>query len=477
MWMRERRVLLALGFIVLLSVSVLYLTFPFPSNASCGQRIGLAKLSKFNLSTVHFDAVTKFGLPASRFPNSIVADGDGSVWFGEQAVPGVAHLLPNGTLIEYAWPVTYSPSTTSIWGIAKWNDEIWASDALGSQLVGLDTSTAAVYVVKVSGAAGFPYTVTVGPDDSLWFTELFVSRLGRIDSRCTLKEYPVPIGFGGTPTQIAFQNNSLGYYVDAGNASTGLGTLLSFDPNRFLPQPFGGASTLRAPSSLAVFPTGIWVAQHASANLAFYDMNTHRWTFFPTSPVSYEETTLPYFVAANGTQIWFNEHYANRMAMLDTQRGLLTEYSLSNPPANKVVRIDNALTLALDRDKAWFTELTANYVGYVDAGYKPSFTLTQPNNASIKLKPGEDFTVAFTLKGHSSVPLTINFADSENLTGRLSKLRITANFTEAPSLDGKETIIVRVVPDRTLPAGTYVLLVTISDGLINQGAYLTLRIA
>jgi hypothetical protein len=44
---------------------------------------------------------------------------------------------------------------------------------------------------------------------------------------------------------------------------------------------------------------------------------------------------------------------------------LLTEYSLSNPPANKTAQIDNALTFALGKDKVWFTELTANYIGYV----------------------------------------------------------------------------------------------------------------
>ena len=474
--MNRRRALLAMAVVVVaFSASLLYLFFPLHSVSvvtPCGERLGPAIVSEFNLPSVHFGAVTKFRLPGDKSPNGIVASPDGSVWFGEQNVPGLAHLYPNGSMIEYAWPVSYSPSTTSIWSVVEWNGRIWASDALGSQIVGLDPTTAMVYAVKLSDVAAFPYTATVAPDGSLWFTELFVSKIGRIDAQCALKEFVVPKNFGGTPTQIWFENPNTGYYVDAGNVTSGLGTLLSFDPNNFSPQPVDGAFNLRAPSSLVSGSDGIWVAQHASSAIAFYDLKTDEWVSFPTSPINYEDTTLPYFVATNSSLVWFNEHYANRIARLDTEHSLLTEYSLSNPPASKITGIDNALTFALAKDRIWFTELTANYVGYVDATYLPDFTISHAGNSSINLKPGGNANVTFTVEGKSQAPITVEFADTEGITGRPQRIMMNATVNEIQSLNGQVTIQVNVTADRTLPEGDYTLLVTFSNGLINQGAYL-----
>jgi virginiamycin B lyase len=472
--MRRRALLLAFGFMVLLSASLFYLSFvPF---SSCGKMVGQAKITKFDLLDQHFDGVTKFRLPSDKFPNGITTISDGSVWFGEQNVPGLAHLYSNGTMLEYAWPFTYSPSTTSIWGVVQWNGRIWASDALGSQIVGLDPFTAAVYAVKLSEAAAFPYTITVGPDGALWFTELFVSKIGRIDSQCRLEEFALPQNFGGTPTQIGFENDTSGYYLDGGNVSTGLGTLLSFNPNQFSPQPIDGTFNLRAPSSLMVGSDGIWVAQHASSTVAYYSFRADDWVFYPTSPISYEDTTLPYFVATNGSQVWFNEHYANHMAVIDTEHSLLTEYSLSNPPASRIIGIDNALTFSLGGGKAWFTELTANYVGYVDASYKPTYKISQANSSSLKLKPGGNANLTFTVSGESHSPIMVLFADTENVTGRPQRILMTANVTEIQSLNGRETVLVNVTADRSLQIGDYTILVTFTDGLVNQGVYLKLHV-
>ena len=462
----------------MLITSSLYLFFLLPSTQTCGEKIGSATVTTSNLFSTHFDGLTKFHLPGYKAPNAISAMSDGSVWFGEQDVPGIGHLFSNGTLVEFAWPVTYSPSSTDIWGIAMWNGRIWASDALGNQIVGVDPSTLMVYVVRISETGAFPYTITSSPDGSLWFTELYGSKLGQIDAECELTEYALPTGFGGTPTQIAFENATSGYYLDAGNASSAAGSLLSFNTTHFSPTEIGsdGGFVLRAPTSLALVPGGIWVTQHATSALAYYNMNSDEWTQYPTSTVSYQDVTLPYFVAANGSLIWFNEHYANRLAKLDTTRGLLTEYSLSDPPASKIIGIDNALTFAVAKDKVWFTELTANYVGYVDASYQPNFTISPPNNPVIKMKPGENTNLTFTIQGQSPQPLTIQFADTENYTAKPQKIIMTPNTEEITSLNGQTNLTVNVKADETLTPGNYTLLITITNGMITQSAYTHLQI-
>jgi streptogramin lyase len=354
-----------------------------------------------------------------------------------------------------------------------WKGCVWASDQAGSQLVAVNPETGSVQTVKL-GAGSFPYTLTVGPDDSLWFTEVFASRIGRIDEQLHLHEYLLPVA--GTPAQIVFVNDALGYYVDTGNVGFVKPAIFSFDPRSFSPIKVASGETLRAPTSLALVGDGVWLTQHATSHLAFYDFNSHEWFFFPTSPVSYQATTLPYFVAANGSLIWFNEHYANRMARLDTEHGLLTEYSLSDPPASKITGIDNALTFALGKDKVWFTELTADYVGFVDAAYKPNFTISPANNPNIKLRPGGNINVTFTVSGQSEQPLMVQFADTEKATGRPQRIFNNANVTEIESFNGRKTIAVKITADKTIQVGNYTLLITVTDGLTYQGAYIRLQI-
>jgi virginiamycin B lyase len=378
-------------------------------------------------------------------------------------------------MVEYAWPVSYSPSTTAIWGVADWNGRIWASDALGGQIVSLNPITSSLTAIKLGNIGAFPYTVTVGPDDALWFTELYGSKIGRIDAQCKLTEYPVPKGFGGTPTQIEFQNGTIGYYADVGNATSAVSQILSFNIKQFAPHPIPGSFRPLAASSLALTPDGVWVAQHASSNLAYDNFQTRSSSLFPTTPVSYVETTLPYFVVGNGSLVWFNEHYANRIGVIDASRGTLTEYSLSNPPANKTTQIDNALTLALNGSRVWFTELTANYVGYVDAAYEPRFSVSAPDQIFLE-KAGSSVKMSFVVNGFSTRPLRINFADSENYTSLPFRIALQSNETAISSLNGKIVVNVTVSTDSRLMPGTYTLLITLSDGLINQGVYVSLHI-
>ncbi len=475
--MQGKKIAYAIGFAALLSASLLYVAFVFTPAPSCGIKLGPASISHYQLPSVHFNGVTKFHLPHDEFPNGIAVVSDGSVWFGEQNLPGIGHLFENGTMVEYTWPINYSPSTTSIWGVAHWNGRIWASDALGAQIISLDPATSTVYAIKLSNPSAFPYTLTVGMDDSLWFTELYGSKLGRIDAKCTLTEYSIPSNLGGTPTQIEFENSTFGYYVDAGNATSGLGQVLSFNPTQFAPRPFGGNFRPLAASSLAIVSNGLWVAQHASSNMAYYDFATQAWSQYPTTPVSYIDSTLPYFVVANGSLVWFNEHYANRMAVINTEDGLLTEYSLSNPPANKTIEIDNALTFALGQVKVWFTELTANYVGYVDASYHPSFSFQPATNTTLRLALGSKTSVKLILEGTSDKMLKILLSDSETLTSRPQRIVLDLSETELSNLNGQTTVTLILAANKTTVPGDYTLLISVTDGLVSQGIYLTLTVS
>ena len=430
-------------------------------------------------------AVTTYTLPSpDRFPNGVAVAADGSVWFGEQGVPGLGHLYSNGTLVEYAWPFNYpgrsSPSQTcaektAIWTVVLWNGRVWAGDETGNQLVGLDPATGSVKMIKVNGTEVFPYGLTTGPDGALWFTELFASKIGRVDTAGNLVEYSLPNGKSSVPAEIAFANSTRGYYVDVGGAGQA-GGLYQFDPQKFAPVRVGANMTLYAPNSLALGTGGVWVSQHEAASLVFYDLATKAWTTYPTSTVNYVDTTLPYFVRVNGSKVWFNEHYADRIALIDFATQSLTEYSIQSRRPASVGQITNSLTFALGRDGAWFAEYTGNTIGFVDASFKPALSLSLAGSNNLRLATGGKTDVTLTLADATGARLTLQAADSENLTSIPRLLRVTpapANLTLSKSPQPLPLTI--QVDSNTIP-GEYTLLLTVSDGQVYRSVYIKVQV-
>jgi streptogramin lyase len=439
------------------------------------QPILYSKVTTFELAKFTFGPVTKFRLPSGRLPNAIMVAPDESVWFGEPGLPGIAHLYLNGTLVEYAWPFHYPPPyhTTNIWGIAMWNGGVWSTDQAGNQLVGISPSTGATITVKMPENQSFPYTVAVGPEGSLWFTEVFDSKIARLDSSLVLHEYATPVI--GTPAQIVFVNTTFAYYIDTGHLGFVNPGLFAFNPKDPRPYRIGGQPNLYSPTGMAVANEGVWVTQHGASSLAFYSFDRNDWTFYPTSTISYQKTTLPYFVQVNGSLVWFNEHYANRIAKLDSRTDMLTEYSLSNPPASRLNEIDGALTFTLTGEKVWFTELVKGYVGYVNASYVPDFSVSSTHNQGYVLEPDHALNLTLTIRGRSGINnLSVQFSDSETISSQLQKIAAYANPPIISARDHPMTISIVIIAPSSLFPGEYTFLVAVTDGLVYQGQYLHL---
>ncbi len=487
--MRRRHLLVVvlLTAISIGGISALYLT---SLSGGCPAVLGQA-VTRGELTPTTQGAVASYSLPSPyRSPNGISVAPDGSIWFGEQAVPGIGHLYPNnGTLVEYAFPGSYSgisngvrncADKTNIWGIALWNGSVWATDTANNRLLGLNPAEQSFKVISLAANDSFPYTLTPGPNDELWFTQVLSGQIGTVFANGTVAEHQVthlegtrnltaPINLPGTPTQIVFANSSRGYYVDASPLVNG-SAIYAFDPGRFRPQQVGGAQILHNPDSISLGNGGVWLAQHSASSIAFFDLKNDSWTVYPTSSVDYVGTTLPYFVETDGPLVWFNEHYGNRMAVLDSRSGTLTEYSVSSPPARNLSQIDNALTFALGGNKAWFTELTANKIGFVDASYKPPFAVSVAGTSSLSLHRGGEANVTIELLGNSSSPVSIKVSDpSGSITMRADK-------NEIGSLLESQSVNVALDVGQGAAPGRYTLLVTATDGLVSRSVYLELSI-
>jgi len=445
-------------------------------------------VAKSNLRSTQFGAVTEYPLPqSSRWSNAVTVSSDGSVWFGEESVPGVGHLFLNGTLVEYPWPSAGGTARSScgyrtgIWGIVVWNGMVWAADSDENAIVGVNPVSGRATVVNVSSVAPEPYTLALAPDGSLWFTTLSPqAAIGRLSPDLNVTTFSVNVASGEVPLQLQFVNTTYAYFV-ALNPLESYGHLYSFDPavqgSSIDPVQLGGKFQLLDPSSVSASGSSVWVTQHGASDVARYDVASGNWTVFPTSTDNYTTTTLPYFVHASGQEVWFNEHYANRIAALNSSAMALTEYSEANPPIENGSLIQNDLTIAPGDGGLWFTSVTGNYIGFVNGSAKAPFHLSVQGADSAALGRGGTVDAKLLVQGAWPRPLQVAVSDSEDYDSVPNLIHVVPGVQQVPAGSGPAEFQVSVAPGPALAPGRYTVAVTVSDGLVSQTAYFFLNVS
>jgi virginiamycin B lyase len=444
-----------------------------------------------------FGAVTEFRLPGlDRWPNAITTASDGSVWFAEQEVPGVAHLFPNnGTLVEYAWPGYPAPKppdclqSVSVSGIAIWDGRVWAADEFSNAIVGVNPADGSAKVLNTTGRADFPYWLAVGPDGALWFTsDNTPAVLGRIETDMTLSVISLA-GLGSDePLQLDFVNSSLAFLTTINqsiNSSTHAcvcnGHVYSFDPSivaaTIAPEKVGSGFNLVLPTSVSYADGVVWVAQHGASSVVGYDTETGAWATYPTSRVPWTNITLPLLVETNSGKVWFNEHQANKIGLLDPKAGTLTEYSESDPPAANFSGVQNDLSISAAADGLWFTSMTGNYVGFIDPNIGPTFLVGVAGANASTVPPGGNATFTVKVSGTWNGKLTVSSSDSEDYQSIPESIRVVPSMnTIEPGENSSVALRVTVDVGGTLRGGSYTVAVTFSDDLVQQTAYLFVKV-
>jgi streptogramin lyase len=370
---------------------------------------------------------------------------------------------------------------------------VWAADGDSNRLVGLNPVDGSTTYVNASSAR-FPYLFAPASDGSLWFTALTTpATLGRLGQDLSVTAYHVA-GLGHQePIQLQFVNSSYAYLVALDPYNSTDSGLYSLDPrptgSMISASRLGGEFRLFFAQSLSVSEGSVWVAQHLPSNVIEFGRSTGNWTVYPTSanPVksvnprsNASETTLPYFIQVNGSRVWFNEHYANRIALLDPKAGTLTEYSEANPPVLNLTHIQNDLTIAAAHSGVWFTSMSGNYVGFVGAG-APAFSVAAAGSNQEKLLRGGSLTATFRAAGNWSTPLLVSVSDSEDLTSVPKLISITSRASNLPNHQcgscAPVDFVVSVNASSSLQPGRYTVAVTVTDGLVYQTAFLFLTVS
>jgi streptogramin lyase len=479
--------ILLLGVIIVASFSFYEI---FYANGNACQPIPAGSMVRSQTAKVQFGAVTEYKLPGvDRWPNAVTTAPDGSVWFAEQEVPGVAHFFPNnGTVVEYAWPGYQTPKSPACLpqpnssGIALWNGRVWASDQYGHSIVGINPIDGTAVSINTTGKADIPYWLAVGPDGSLWYTSVNTpAKLGRVNLGMTVDTISLA-GLGhDEPIQLDFVNSSfalLSTINESGNKTVSCfcdGHIYAFDPSTtsstITPTLVGGGFKLVLPISLSYSGGSIWATQHGASSVVRYDFSMKSWTKYPTSTLPWLQTTLPYVVDSSQGNVWFNEHYANRIAVLDPGSGTLTEYSESDPPASNYTEIQNDLSISAVDGGLWFTSMSGNYVGFVNASYTTGIHLSVSGTRAIAIHPGGNASFTVTVSGALSTPMKVTVSDSESFTSIPNLIQMTPSVSAIPIGSSTYSLGLRIVADQKTQAGNYTVGVTVTNGLIQQTAY------
>jgi hypothetical protein len=238
-----------------------------------------------------------------------------------------------------------------------------------------------------------------------------------------------------------------------------------------------GNRSLLAPYSVALFNDGLWVSQHDASELAFRNTTSGGWTDYPTTINPQVALTLPYYLQVNDSQLWFNEHDANRMAVICCGATTLTEYNMSQVSVAKT-GIGNALTIDVAKNLAWFTEWTGNKVGFVNASIRPTFSISAANETLRAVHPGSSIQLRVRVSGTSTSALSLLFSDSESHTAKPVDLSFAANTSESLGpLQGTKTVTVAISASSAAAPGTYIVLVTVTDGLTYRSLYLPVTVS
>jgi hypothetical protein len=438
------------------------------------------------LTPTTFGAITEYTVSPNRTPTGIaVNQTDESVWFGEWGLPGVGHLFSNGTLTEYKWPyadnspISICGEETQIYGVALWNGTVWGADNIYSRLISVNPATGQTYAVNVTSGV-YPYTLAVG-DGDLWFTsDIAPGVIGRVAPNNSVQYYSLPNNKETESQYIIFQNSTMGYVLTADPIDF-VALLYSFNPTSVSPTftLVGANQTLYTPSGIALGNGGIWATEHSASAMAFLNFTTDRWTIYPTSTVPYVTTVLTYFDASNGTAVWFNEHYANRMGVITDDARYLTEYSITDPPLFNITTIlenYNLVTMGLASFGPWFAAATAGIVGFVNASYHPPFSITA-NTTSVNLAPGGSTEIGIQYTGNvAGSNLSLQFEDNEFYNGS-AKLLSFVPETIATSSAGVSTFTLAVSASSSLQPGEYEAAATVTNGSIYRTVYFDVNVS
>jgi virginiamycin B lyase len=251
------------------TAALTYLSLPplegsgrFPTSLAAGPDGTVWVTEPFNhmVSRVAPGAIQSFTLPGTAYPTAIDVGPDGTVWFTENCKPGsdsdnnIGKIDPRGTLTRFPIPTACADAS----GIDVGPDgQVWFTEDSGRK-IGRLTPDGSVQELVVPPDQGLPYGIVVGAEGNAWYTAR--SAVGRVTPAGAITGFPVERGV--RPLGIAAGSDGASWFTAADGAGHGfLGRVTPAGAVTLVDAPFDGPSTYSGQRGLAVRPDGeLWVA-------------------------------------------------------------------------------------------------------------------------------------------------------------------------------------------------------------------------
>jgi streptogramin lyase len=451
------------------------------------------KIANNNVSSSSFTSpyVREYKLSTGTFPNGILVDRNGTVWtVGSQSHSLIAFRPKEEKIASYPLPNSSNGPDTLAWSMAQSKDDgsiLFPGSGRIVQLWSFDPATQRFE--SINSLTALPFQIKLDQSGNVLYTALYAGVIGAVQKEGytydSIKE--LQLGNESLPSGLFLQNQLLWITKSADGkielfhvSYQGNGRITDITKVAEFPQ----NEALFSPTDIIVNNGSAWVTEHGTSFLTEYNLKTQEVKRYPTALHPIQISTLPYWLAQDpdGKGVWFNEHRGNRIAFFDFSNHTLTEYEV--PTRNpQMGYIANVLTVAADptnENRAWFTELTEDKIGYVDKSRPIPFNIQASEKEQIVIEKGQTARVDIKITRNPDVELfnnTLSFNVSSSVVTSGVLLNATANFSpnviDLSRVNGTQAVTLEL-KDEGVQKGQYVLAISASDGAVIKTVYLEL---
>lgn len=386
---------------------------------SFAQQFTINDMVKF---TEHSNFIKEFQIPLKEIGlGGITTDPNGDVWFDHSTNKTSTIIkmeLSSGKFTQYD-VVGNTVSDTPVINLAKGQlvfdnarNVLWFTDARTNSVGKLDVKSGKIQLMTIPTQNAGPMGIALSPDNkNVWFAEILGNKIASLDVESNkIIEYST--GQDGGPIFLTFDNNGQLW------ASLLSHKLIVVDPRTLIPG-FTIPFSIILPKPDIFSPFGItvindksgsqriFVSDHGSSRIISSYIDLQTYTSYWTSPSQPYPVTLPsQLVDDKSGNIYIAEHGGNRIAKINVNSGIMTEYEIPTGPLSTTLFV----AISNDGKKVWFTEWASNKIAYLDTTIPVPLNLYVKND-HVRLDLSSSKSLEVVLERNSTISSPISFRE------------------------------------------------------------------
>jgi virginiamycin B lyase len=463
--------------LIVILFSILMLSSPFLATNIQGLTLpqSLSAISYFSPSQnssngLSSSIIRNFTLPTPNAgPNAIVSGStNGTLWFVEFSAGKIGEFFQsNDSFHEFSIPEKGAiPTSLAIdqFGTIWFSDQKAGSPSIWS----FDPMRGGFKQYPIPTPKAFPLFILVDAEHNVWFTETTGYKIGELSyPSYSLIEYSFPVS-QYEPLEMALDQNKSTIWMTLAQTTSEVqpGVLASFNmTSGKFESVYRPPFSLQDPVGIALDKDGnVWISEHRGSSIVEFNPSNLSWRKYQTSlpPASFQVGSIsaPATLAIdNQGNLWFVEHFSNRVGKLDPSTGIMEEFTIPGPPGPNAYSVLNAID---PEGNFWFTNFVGNSIDMIPENATTN-VLTKLVNADSgsqipAVEAGHSIAVDLGIRNLASQTqeLSLNATGSFSSDGVISTKQVSFNTTSF-AVQSNQTVVIQVTvsPDIALASGIY----------------------